>query len=93
MLALKAAVSGVVVTLLSGLYNSTPPGLVVGAAWYGLPLTWVRRLVVAPQYNPWKIGITGLIVDLIFWIVIAGVVIFVITYAMSSKKPKKRKSR
>jgi hypothetical protein len=41
---------GAAITLLSGLVDVTPN--LVGARWYGLPSTWIRRLVIAPQYNP-----------------------------------------
>ncbi len=70
---LSASVAfGVVITLLTGLYNSTPGGL-VGAAWYGFPLTWIRRLVVAPQYYPWVVDYPGLVTDIVFWAVLIGI--------------------
>ena len=68
-LTLSAAL-GVVVLLLTGLADVTPGGL-VGARWYGLPLTWIRRLVIAPQYNPWRVDWTGLAADLVFWLAVA----------------------
>jgi drug/metabolite transporter (DMT)-like permease len=70
-----AAVAGVVVTLLAGLYDNTPAGL-VGAVWYGFPFVWLRRLVVAPQYYPWVVDLAGLAYDLAFWIVAFGVILF-----------------
>ncbi|MDE1870515.1 MAG: hypothetical protein KGH71_06095 [Candidatus Micrarchaeota archaeon] len=86
MFAVKSVVAGAVITLITGLYNSTPSGL-VGAAWYGLPVTWIRKLVVAPQYNPWAVDWTGLVIDLVVWIVVVGVVLYLANSMM--KKGKK----
>jgi hypothetical protein len=61
---------GAALALLTGLVDVTPPGL-VGATWYGLPLPWLYRLVVAPQYNPWNVNSISLILDIGFWCVIA----------------------
>lgn len=55
--------------LLTGLVDVTPPGL-LGATWYGFPLPWLYRLVVAPQYNPWQVHWLSLILDIGFWCVI-----------------------
>ena len=63
-------VAGVAAMLLTGLVNVTPSGL-VGARWYGLPLTWLRRLIIAPQYFPWKADWGGLAGDLVFWVLVA----------------------
>ena len=65
------------VTLLTGLCNLTPPGL-LGAAWYGFPVTWIRRLIIAPQLNPWVTDYTGLVEDLVFWILVVSVVFLVV---------------
>ena len=85
-LAVKSIVGGAIITLVTGLYNSTPSEL-VGAAWYGFPMTWIRKLVVAPQYNPWTIDYTGLILDLIVWIVVVGIIVLIVKGMM--KKGKK----
>ena len=65
---------GVVVTLLTGYVNSTPSQL-LGATWYGFPATWLRYLVVGPQYNPWVVSILGLVVDVVLWSVVAALVL------------------
>ncbi len=61
---------GVVFTLLTGLVNTTPGGGFVGATWYGFPDTWLRYLMVGPQYNPWVVDYTGLLVDIVLWTVV-----------------------
>ena len=58
-----------VITLLTGHVNSTP-GQLLGSSWYGFPATWLRYLVVGPQYNPWVVSYSGLVVDLILWTVV-----------------------
>ena len=82
---------GVVITLITGLYNITPGGL-VGAVWYGFPLAWLRRLVIAPQYNPWRIDITGLVVDLVVWILVIGAV-YVAAKSLETGAVKPRRRR
>ena len=81
-LILEAAIGGVVATLLTGLYNSTPQ--LVGATWYGFPFTWVRRQIVGPQYNPWQLDFMGLVLDLFVWFVIICAVLWV-----ASKRKRK----
>jgi hypothetical protein len=66
-LAFASVIGGAGITLFTRLFNSTPHDL-VGAVWYGLPFTWIRRYIVAPQYFPWHIAVSGLIADLAFWI-------------------------
>ena len=74
----KSAVGAFVVTIASALIPSTP-GQLVGASWYGWPVTWLRKLVIAPQYNPWVVDWYGLVLDIIFWFV----VILAVGYVMS----------
>lgn len=57
---------GVAVTLLTGLVSNTPP-MWVGAILYGYPLTWLTRMIVAPEYYPWRMDTANLIVDIIIW--------------------------
>ena len=73
---LIAVVCGVVITLVTGLIPNTP-GMLVGATWYGYPLAWLIRMIVAPQYFPWKVEIASLIVDIAFWTVIALIILLV----------------
>ncbi len=64
------AALGVAAALLTGLVDVTPDGL-LGARWYGLPFTWIRRLIIAPQYYPWRVDWAGLAGDLVFWVAVA----------------------
>jgi hypothetical protein len=73
-----AIVVGVVITLVTGLVDHTPSGL-MGASWYGYPLAWLVQMVVAPQYFPWVVRPLRLIVDLVFWIVIVWIILFAIS--------------
>lgn len=69
-------VGGVVITLLTGLLNSTPGGGLIGATWYGYPLAWTIWRAVGPQYNPWVVSYFNLIIDIVFWFVVVWIVIF-----------------
>lgn len=72
-----SVVGGVLITLLTGLVSSTPP-MLVGAMWYGYPLAWLFRLVIAPEYFPWRVDVTGLLGDVVAWSVVVGVILFVV---------------
>lgn len=85
-----SAGGGILATGLTGFLSSTPPGL-VGAGWYGLPVAWITKRVLAPQYNPWFIQWTGLIVDVIFWSIIAWIILYM--WCMMSGKGTKKKKR
>ena len=63
------------IIIVSALYDGTPRG-VVGAEWYGLPFTWITKLIIAPQYNPWRIDFVGLTIDLVIWTIIVALIIF-----------------
>jgi len=78
-----AAIGGIVVTLLTGLLENTPE-MLVGAVWYGYPLAWLVRMVVAPQYFPWVLRPLRLIADLVFWAVIVAIVL--LAYTKTKKK-------
>ncbi len=86
---ISAAVGSVIVTLLTGLLNSTPGGGFVGASWYGYPMTWLRKLVIAPQYNPWVIDWTGLVVDLVFWFIVVAVIELIVAKVSKPQRAKK----
>jgi hypothetical protein len=61
------------VTFLTGLVENTlSQGL--GATWYGFPAGWLYRLVLGPEYYPWRMDALGLILDVLFWaLIFAGV--------------------
>lgn len=63
---------GALVTLLTGL---VPNGAAMGVSHYGLPVAWLTRLVLAPEYFPWRIQWEGLLVDLVVWSAIAAAVV------------------
>lgn len=81
---INALVGGVAITLLTSLISNTPP-LLVGATWYGYPWAWLIRLVLAPEYFPWRVNVSFLVIDIIFWAVIVGIVSF--TLKTVKKKP------
>jgi hypothetical protein len=56
--------AGVGITLITGLI---PRRVLVGGTHYGWPMAWLVRLVLAPQYNPWKVIPVWLIVDVVLW--------------------------
>ena len=74
---LISILGGEIVTLLTGLVPSTPP-MLVGATHYGYPLAWLFRLVIAPQYNPWRIDVPNFFADIVIWFVIVAIVVFVV---------------
>ncbi len=73
-----AAIGGIVITLLTGLVENTPE-MLVGAVWYGYPLAWLVRIVVAPEYNPWVPRPLRLIADIVFWTIIVAIILFAYT--------------
>ena len=71
-----AVVGGIAVTLLSGLLENTPE-MLVGAVWYGYPLAWLVRIIV-PGF-PYVVRPLRLFLDIVFWTVIAGIILFAYT--------------
>jgi hypothetical protein len=74
---LASILGGEIITLLTGLFSSTPQ-MLVGAEWYGFPLAWLIRMIVAPEYNPWKVEFVNFIADVIVWSVILFVIVFIV---------------
>lgn len=64
-------VAGVLVTLATGLLNTTPPRM-VGATWYGWPLAWLYVIVYLG--SPWFINWLNFAVDLMLWFILALVI-------------------
>ena len=73
---LVSILGGEIITLLTGLFSSTPQ-MMVGAEWYGFPFAWLIRMIVAPEYNPWRIEFLNLIADVVVWSLILLVIIFI----------------
>ena len=80
---------GIFIALATGLVSNTPMNL-VGATWYGYPIAWLIRLVIAPQYNPWRIHPIELVLDIILWSAVVGVISFI---AKCWRKPATRRSK
>ena len=78
-----SVVGGVVVTLLTGFVTNT---VLLGAEHYGYPMAWLIRLVLAPEYFPWRVNVLNLIVDLVIWTIIAGIVVAVLTRRRKSRQ-------
>lgn len=76
-----AVVGGVVITLLTGLIENMP-AMLVGAVHYGYPLAWLTRLVIAPEFNPWRVDYVNLVIDFVVW----AVVVWLILFAWSKRK-------
>jgi hypothetical protein len=68
-----SVIAGTAAALLTGLVDVTPSGL-VGATWYGYPLAWLRRLIIAPQYNPEKVDGLDLLLDIVLWSSVVAVI-------------------
>jgi hypothetical protein len=73
-----AVVGGIVITLLTGLVNNTPEGL-MGAVWYGYPLAWLVMRVLAPQYFPWVLRPLRFIIDIVVWSIVVWIILFLVS--------------
>jgi len=71
-----AALGGVAITLLTALFENTPE-MLVGAVWFGYPLAWLVRIVVPGL--PYVVRPLRFLVDILFWGVIAGIILFAYT--------------
>ena len=68
---------GEIITLLTGLFSNTPQ-MLVGAEHFGFPLAWLIRMIVAPEYNPWRIEFVNFLADVVVWSVILLVIVFIV---------------
>ena len=68
-------IGGVLITLLTGLLSNTP-ALLLGAEHYGYPFAWILRLVLAPEYFPWRVDTLALAADVVIWTIPVGVALF-----------------
>jgi hypothetical protein len=71
-------IGGVVITLLTGLLSNMPAPL-LGAEHYGYPLPWLFRLILGPEYFPWRVDVVASVVDVVVWTIVIGVALFVWT--------------
>ena len=74
---LVSVFGGEIITLLTGLFSNTPQ-MLVGAEHYGFPLAWLIRMIVAPEYNPWRIEFVNFLADVVVWSVILLVIVFIV---------------
>lgn len=72
-----ALIGGVIVALSTGLIPNIKP-MLVGATHYGYPFRWLSRLIIAPNYFPWRVDVLNLVADIIVWAIIVGVVLFIL---------------
>ena len=70
---LASLFGGIGIALVTGLI---PRNTLVGATHYGWPMAWRIRMVLAPQYNPWRMLPVWFIVDAALW----GLAVFLIVY-------------
>ena len=68
-------IGGAVITLLTGLLSNMPTPL-LGAEHYGYPLPWLFRLILGPEYFPWRVDLAVLVVDVVVWTLVVGVALF-----------------
>ena len=83
LMVLLSVVAGLVITLITGLIDVTPMGL-VGATWHGWPLPWFY--VIAYPGSPISVNWLNLIGDIIVWFVIALAVVLVISKFKKTSK-------
>ena len=74
---LVSILGGELITLLTGLISTTPE-MLVGAVWYGFPLAWLYRLVIAPEYNPWRMDLLNFFADVVVWFIVVAVIVFLL---------------
>ena len=73
-----SVIGGLVVALSTGFLTNT---VLLGAEHYGYPLAWLIRLVLAPEYSPWRVNVPNLIVNVAVWIGIVSTLLFILTRA------------
>jgi hypothetical protein len=82
-LAVFSIVGGIVVMLLTGFVSNTPV-MWVGATLFGYPFPWLIRMVLAPEYYPWRIDTLNFIVDVIIW----STIVFIAWFALARTRKK-----
>jgi hypothetical protein len=87
-----SGVAGIAITLISSAARNTYNGL-LGSSGYGYPTAWLYRLVIAPQYFPWRANYLNLIIDIIFWAIIAAIVIMITEYLHKPPQKARRANR
>jgi hypothetical protein len=80
-------VGGIAITLLTGFLNSASSVLAQGST-YGFPMAWLQRLPTAAA--SWKISATGLIVDIVIWVVIIEILYLAVRVTSAEAKAAAR---
>ena len=74
-----AAIGGIAITLVTGLFPNTPE-MLVGAVWYGYPLAWLVRQLGNPAYpTAYDLRPLRFAADIVGWAVIVAIVLFAYT--------------
>lgn len=63
-LAGRSLLGGLALTLLTAV---ALPRTRFGATGYGLPVTWLVRRALAPEFSPWRVNWLGFLIDLAVW--------------------------
>jgi hypothetical protein len=75
--------------------DDTPAGL-VGSTWYGYPVAWAFKAVVAPIFNPWSYDYTAFAEDVLFWFAVCFFIIYMASWvaalAMEGRSTEERAS-
>jgi hypothetical protein len=73
--------------------DSTPRGL-IGATWYGYPVAWAFRGILAPIYNPWSYDYFAFAEDVFFWFAVSFFILYlgawVVALAVESRAETER---
>ena len=74
-----AAVGGVAITLLTGLFHNTPE-MLVGAVWYGYPLAWLVQQLGNPAYpTVYNLRPLRFLADIVGWAIVVAIILFAYT--------------
>jgi hypothetical protein len=52
--------------------------MLVSAVHYGFSIAWLFKMIVAPEYNPWRIDFLKFLADMVVWPVIFFVIVFIL---------------
>jgi hypothetical protein len=74
---------GVLITVISGFLDVTPPGI-LGARWHGWPLAWLY-VIVYPG-SPWSVDWLNFGGDIILWSVVSFAGLFALLHFLRYKK-------
>jgi hypothetical protein len=73
---IACVVSGIIITMMTGIVENRLQASIIGATHYGVPLPWRITLMTVPETTTWVIG--ALLLDMIVWSGVSYVVTFLI---------------